>query len=279
MINFIATIAVAYVLLVAAVYAFQRNLLYLPDRGVPDLREGGVPDMRAVSLSTNDGLTLLAWYKEAAPGQPTLVYFCGNAGHIGHRGSKARHYLDAGMGVLLVGYRGYGSNPGSPSEDGLYADGRAALDFLAATGVAPAQTVLYGESIGTGVAVHLAAERAAVAPFGAVVLEAPYASMVAVAAKHYPFLPARWLVKDRFESVSKIARVRAPVFVFHGEKDNTIPIRTGRDLFAAAVEPKESLWIAGARHNDLYDFDAPAAVIAFLRRRLGAPAGGGAADD
>ena len=278
MINFIATIAVAYALLVAAVYTFQRNLLYLPDRGVPDLEEGGVPDMRAVSLSTNDGLTLLAWYKEAAPGQPTLVYFSGNAGHIGHRGSKARHYLDAGIGVLLVGYRGYGGNPGSPSEDGLYTDGRAALDFLAATGVGPAQIVLSGESIGTGVAVHLATERAAVAPLGAVVLESPFASMADVAAKHYPFLPVRWLVKDRFESAAKIARVRAPVFVFHGEKDRTIPIRTARELFAAAVEPKESLWIAGGYHNDLYDFDAPAAVIAFLRRRFGAPPGSGSND-
>lgn len=276
MTNFIATIAVAYALLVAAVYVFQRNLLYLPDRSVPDLHEAGVPDMRAVSLSTNDGLTLLAWYKEAAPGQPTLVYFSGNAGHIGHRGSKARPYLDAGMGVLLVGYRGYGANPGAPTEEGLYADGRAALDFLAAAGVAPAQTVLYGESIGTGVAVHLAAERAAVAPLGAVVLEAPYASIAAVAAKHYPFLPVRWMVKDRFESVSKIARVKAPVFFFHGEKDGTIPIRTARELFAAAAEPKESLWIAGAHHNDLYDYDAPAAVIAFLRLRFGAPAGSGA---
>ena len=279
MTNFIATIAVAYVLLVGAVYVFQRNLMYLPDRGVPDLQEAGVSDMRAVALSTSDGLTLLAWYKEAAPGQPTLVYFSGNAGHIGHRGSKARHYLDAGMGVLLVGYRGFGGNPGSPSEEGLYADGGAALDFLAAAGVTPAQTVLYGESLGTGVAVHLAAERAAVAPFGAVVLEAPYASMAAVAAKHYPFLPVRWLVKDRFESVAKIARVRAPVFIFHGEKDNTIPIRTGRDLFAAAVEPKESLWIAGARHNDLYDFEAPAAVIAFLRRLFGAPVESAVADE
>lgn len=276
MTNFIATIAVAYALLVAAVYAFQRNLLYLPDRGVPDLEEAGVPDMRAVKLSTNDGLTLLSWYKEAAAGQPTLVYFSGNAGHIGHRGAKARPYLDAGMGVLLVGYRGYGSNPGSPTEEGLYTDGRAALDFLPAAGVAPKRTVLYGESLGSGVAVHLAAERAAVAPLGAVVLESAYASIAAVAAKHYPFLPVRWMVKDRFESAAKIARVKAPVFIFHGEKDGTIPIRTGRELFAAAVEPKESLWIAGAYHNDLYDYDAPAAVIAFLGRRFGAPVGSGA---
>ena len=279
MTNLIATIAVAYVLLVGAIYIFQRNLLYLPDKGVPDLVESGVPDMGAVSLSTADGLTLLAWYKEAAPGQPTLVYFCGNAGHIGHRGSKVRHYLDAGMGVLLVGYRGYGSNPGSPSEEGLYADGRAALDFLAAAGRAPAQTVVYGESIGTGVAVHLAAERAAVAPLGAVILESPYAAIADVAAKHYPFLPVRWLVKDRFESVAKIARVQAPVFVFHGEKDGTIPIRTARELFAAAVEPKKSLWIAEAYHNDLYDYHAPAAVIAFLGRLFGAPVESGVNQD
>ena len=117
----------------------------------------------------------------------------------------------------------------------------------------------------------ICAERAAVAPLGAVILESPYAAIADVAAKHYPFLPVRWLVKDRFESVTKIARVQAPVFVFHGEKDGTIPIRTARELFAAAVEPKKSLWIAEAYHNDLYDYHAPAAVIAFLGRLFGAP--------
>lgn len=268
--HFIITIVVAYVLFTGALYGMQRNLLYYPDRTRPDVEVAGVPEMREVTLETEDGLALLAWYKAAEPGHPTVVYFCGNAGNIGHRGSKVRHYLDAGMGVLLVSYRGYGGNPGKPTEEGLYADGRAALAFLADQGVAPARVVAYGESLGAGIAVQMALEQAAKAPLGTLVLEAPFASLADVAAKHYPFVPVRWLLKDRFESDAKIARVRAPVFILHGEKDRVVPVSAGRALFAAAVEPKDSLWLADRHHNDLYFTDeAPRAVIAFIEHHLG----------
>lgn len=271
MINLVVTVVVAYALFTGALYAFQRNLLYYPDSAPPVLAEAGVPEMGEVTLATEDGLALLAWYKRAEAGRPTIVYFCGNAGHIGYRGGKVRPYLDAGMGVLLVGYRGYGGNPGKPTEEGLYADGRAALAFLARQGVAPAATVAYGESLGAAVAVQVAHERAAAAPLGALVLEAPFASLANVAAKHYPFVPVNWLLKDRFESADKIARVGAPVFILHGERDGIVPVESGQALYAAAVAPKDALWLADGRHNDLYSFDeAPRAVIAFIEGHVGA---------
>ena len=265
MTNFITVTAVVYVVFVAALYVFQRNLMYMPDTSVPSTVHSGVPEMQPVTLETEDGLKLLAWYR-AVEGQPVVVYFHGNAGNIGDRGFKARPYLDAGFGVLLVSYRGYGGNRGSPTEEGLYADARAALDFLKAQDVAPERTVIYGESLGTGVAVQMASELGPENPAAALVLEAPFTSMGDVAAHHYPYVPARWLIRDHFDSAAKIAGINTPVLIVHGDRDRTIPIKFGRMLFEAAVEPKESRWLEGANHNDLYDFGAAEVVIEFVRR-------------
>ncbi|MFQ5618193.1 MAG: alpha/beta hydrolase [Rhodospirillales bacterium] len=267
MTNFITVTAIVYVVLVAALYVFQRNIMYFPDASVPSPVHSGVPEMQPVTLETEDGLKLLGWYR-AVEGQPVVVYFHGNAGNIGARGFKARAFLDAGFGMLLVSYRGYGGNRGSPTEEGLYADGRAALDFLEVQGVAPEQTVLYGESLGTGVAVQMASEMASENPVGALVLEAPLTSMDDVAAHHYPYVPARWLIKDHFDSAAKIAGINTPLLIIHGDRDRTIPMKFGRMLFKAAVEPKESRWLEGGNHEDLFDFGGADVVIEFVRRRV-----------
>ncbi len=239
--------------------------MYYPDPAAPDTELAGVPQMSPVRVDTADGLTLLAWYRPAtAKDRPTLVYFHGNAGHIGHRGAKVRPYLDAGFGVLLLAWRGYGGNPGSPSEEGLYHDGRAALDFLSRAGVPPSRIALYGESLGAGIAVQMATER----PVGAVVLEAPFTSTADIAAHHYWYLPARYLVRDRFDSKAKIGRIGAPLLIVHGERDRIVPVDLARALFAAAIEPKEARFEAAAGHNDLYDFGAAPTVIDFLDRTI-----------
>ena len=275
MISFIATVTGVYLVFTLGLFAFQRSLLYHPDTSAPVLEESGIGGMETVTLKTSDGLDLLSWYRRAAPGRPTVVYFHGNAGNIESRGSKVRPYVESGLGLLLVGYRGYGGNPGKPSEEGLYLDGRAALAFLAADGVAPDRWVLYGESLGSGVAVQLAGERAGDSPVGALVLEAAYTSIAEVAGYHYPFVPAGLLIRDRFDSAAKIALVGAPVFIFHGDRDRTIPIRFGKGLFEAAVEPKESLWLKEASHNNLYDYGASQAVLDFLGRHFRQAGGGG----
>lgn len=269
MLNAIVIGIAAYAAIVGALYLGQRQLLYLPDTQRPSLAASGLADMREVRLATDDGLSLVSWYRPSGPGGATIVYFTGNGGHIGYRGFKVRPYLDAGYGVLLVGYRGYGGNPGRPTEEGLYADGRAALRFLAGEGTAPARVVLYGESLGAAVALQLARELADASPVAALVLEAPFLSLGDAAADHYPFVPARWLVKDRYENAEKIPHVRAPVLFIQGEADEVIAVRHGRRLYELAREPKDFKWFARARHNDLYDFGAVRVVLEFLARRLG----------
>jgi uncharacterized protein len=150
-----------YLVLITGLYVVQRQLLYLPDRSMPSRIASGVPEMSEVRLHTEDGLDLLAWHRPAAQGRATILYLHGNGGHIGYRGDHVRPFLDHDFGVLLVEYRGYGGNPGRPSEHGLMSDARAAFAFLDTAGVPPGETVLYGESLGGGVAVSIAAEQAA----------------------------------------------------------------------------------------------------------------------
>ena len=266
MLRYLTVAVVGYALLTGCLFLGQRRLLYFPDRAPPDLALAGLDDMEPAELVTDDGLSLLAWYAPARDAsKATLVYLHGNAGHIGHRAGKVRPYLVAGHGVLLVSWRGYGGNDGSPTEDGLYRDGRAAFAFLDRVGVRPETTIVYGESLGSGVAVQMARERRV----GGVVLESPYTSIPSVAAHHYWYMPATYLVRDRFDSLSKIAEIDAPLLVVHGERDRIIPVKFGRELFAAAGEPKTWRGFAHAGHNDLYDFGAADAVLAFVSEVTG----------
>jgi hypothetical protein len=267
MAGWVATGLAVYGGLVAGLYLFQRQLLYHPATSTPEPALSHVPDMRPVRLSTEDGLELLAWYKPPVPGGNLVVYLHGNAGNIGHRGWKVRPMLDAGMGVLLVSWRGFGGNRGSPSEEGLVRDGRAALAFAVGEGISPGRIAFYGESLGSGVAVTVAAEQAAAGdPVAALVLEAPYSSIADVAQHHYFYVPARLLLRDKFDAAARIASVKAPVLIVHGEQDRTIPIRFAKALFDRAVEPKEALWLPAAGHNDIFDHGAWDKVLAFLQR-------------
>lgn len=278
MLQVLITAAVIYVAVLGVMVVFQRSFLYYP--GVLEVtpEQSGVPEMQTVRITTEDGLQLLAWVQPPAPapapapaqepeaGKPWVVIFHGNAGTLAGRAFKARQFLDAGYGVLLVEYRGYGGNPGSPSEAGLFLDARAALAYLTAQGVSGKQLVLYGESLGTGVAVAMAAEVAQAGnPVAAVLLEAPFTSTVDVAARHYPFLPVRLLMQDRFDSLSRIQGIQAPLFIAHGARDGTVPQDLGRKLFAAALEPKDALWLDAAEHNDLFDHGLGAASVLFLK--------------
>ena len=254
MLTAIATAAGIYGVLVLVLFTAQRKILYVPDRAAANPAEWSVPDMAPVTVATADGLDLTAWYKPPGdPARPTLLWLCGNAGHVGYRGLKYRPWLDGGYGLLALSWRGYSSNPGTPTEDGLYADGRAALNWLADQGAA--KLVLYGESLGSGVATKLAAERAGASnPVAAVILESPFTSIWATAAYHYPFLPARSLVRDRYDSLDRIAKIGAPLLVVHGEADRIVPVEMGRTLFEAAAKPKQGEFIGRAGHNDLADF-------------------------
>lgn len=254
--------AATYVGVVLLLFVFQRNFLYHPAPPPEPPAALGVGEMRVVRFPTADGLELFAWY--APPSRPdgrVLVYLHGNAGTVAMRAFKARLFLDAGFGVLLVEWRGFGGNPGRPSEQGLYADARGALAWLAGQGVPAARVMLYGESLGSGVAVQMAVEQ----PPAALVLEAPFTSIAEAAGHYYPFVPVRLLVRDRFDSLAKIGGLRAPLLVVHGERDAVIPFDLGRRLFEAAPPPKEAAFLRQADHNDLYAWGAGQRVLAFLR--------------
>ena len=266
MLTLLAVVAVGYAGIVGAMYAFQRNLMYFPDVSLADIARSAYPGGAAVNVTTADGLTLAGWYwPPPKPGAPVVVVFHGNAGHHGHRTDKAVAFTQPGFGVFIAGYRGYGGNPGTPTEQGLYADARAALDWLQGQGVAGEQLVLYGESLGSGVAVQMATER----KVAAVVLESPYTSVPDVAAERYPFVPVRALTLDRYDSLSKIARINAPLLIIHGERDRVVPVKYGRRLFEAAHEPKKAVFFPYAQHNDIFAGDAVKAVLDFLREDAG----------
>ncbi len=268
MIRILIALATAYAAVVGFAYFFQRSLLYFPDASPPSPGASGVSDMEEIVLATSDGLQLNALYGRAKGALPTIVLFHGNAGHLGHRGFKARVFLDHGYGVLLAAYRGYGGNPGRPNEHGLYADGAAALAYLRDVAHVPLERiVLYGESLGTGVAVELAAGQ----KFAAVILEAPFTSMTDLGAHHYPYLPVRWLMWDRFDSAGKIERVTGPVLMFRGGRDQVVPSKFGARLHAVAPEGKTLELLEDAGHNDLWENGAAHLVLSFLNNQMGAP--------
>ena len=246
----------------AMLFATQRRIVFRPDPTLADLTAAGLAEqMTEVAIATTDGLTLSSWWAPPLrPDRRTIVYLHGNAGHRGSRGDRVRDYLAAGYGVLLVGYRGYGGNPGEPTEAGLYDDARANLAFLAKEKVRPEQTILLGESLGTAVAIQMATEF----PILALILEAPLASVLHSARARYPLFAFDFLVRDKFNSLQKIGKVKVPLLLIHGEKDRTTAVRFGRMLYDAANEPKRAHFIAEAGHTDLMHFGFAKSVTDFL---------------
>jgi fermentation-respiration switch protein FrsA (DUF1100 family) len=256
----------AYLAAAALLVAFQRELIYAPDRieYLPPSHYATLAGVLEVDLETVDGFDLKAWYAPAPVGRPTVVMFPGKSGSLRSQRYRVQHFRDAEMGVLLLAYRGYSGNDGEPSEEGLYRDARAALDWLRSAGVEDASIVLYGASLGSGVATEMAAEG----EYGAVVLEAPYTSVVDVAASRFPIVPVRWLMTDRFDSLSRIDALHEPLLVMHGDSDRVIPQRYGRQLFDAADAPKVGFWPQGVGHNDLFDRGGFDAALDFIEQSM-----------
>jgi fermentation-respiration switch protein FrsA (DUF1100 family) len=239
----------------------QRWFIFVPDTKPPAIRATGVAHAREVTVHTDDGLDLLAWLvAPATEAHPMVLYLHGNAGSIADRAPRFAALSRLGWGVLMPEYRGYGGNPGYPTEAGLFTDARAAYATLHDRGIAASRILLWGESLGTGVAVQLASE----VTVGAVLLESPYTSLVGIARKRFPFVPVDWLLRHRFEVLGRIGAVHAPVLVMTGGLDTIVPPAMGRAVFAAANQPKALWFAARAGHNDLAEAGSLDAVQAFV---------------
>jgi fermentation-respiration switch protein FrsA (DUF1100 family) len=258
----ILAVVLAYGGLLVLMYVYQRALMYFPDATRTPPTRAGLPQAEEVVLTSSDGEKLIAWHVAPRGEKPVVLYFQGNAGALDLRVHRFAWIIAGGNGLVALSYRGYGGSSGSPSEDGLIRDARAAYDFAAAR--YPAKRIVpFGESLGTGVAVALASERAV----GGLILDAPFTSAADVGAAAYPFAPVRWMMKDPFRSERRIAQVSAPVLVLHGERDRVVPIRFGARLFAMAQEPKRMVRFPTGNHVDLDDHGAIDVVKKFLAER------------
>ena len=252
-------VVLGYGVLLTLMYAFQRKMMYFPDSRRTLPAQAGLPQAEEVHLTASDGEKLIAWHIPPREGKPVVLYFQGNGGALDLRVGRFHWLIADGTGLLALNYRGYGGSTGRPSEAGLIRDAAAAYDF-AAVRYPPPRLVLWGESLGTAVAIALASTH----EVGEVILDAPFTSAADVGAAAYPFVPVRWLMKDSWRSDRRIAQVKAPILVRHGERDWVVPIRFGERLFKLANEPKRFLRVPGAGHEDLDEHGGVDAVQKFL---------------
>lgn len=238
-----------YGMLVVIAYAGQRRLMYFPDPMHTLPARAGLVGVAERVLQAPDGARIIAWYGKAEPGKPTLLYFHGNGGSLAIRASRIARFMAEGWGVYMMTYRGYGGSSGRPTEINNTADARRAYHALVqAEGVAPSAIVAYGESLGTGLAARIAAEL----PVAGVILEAPYTSIVDVAAQAYPILPVRLILADRYETNRVITGLKVPLLILHGANDGVVPAAMGRELAHLAPGPTRLVVFPNGHHSDLY---------------------------
>ena len=239
----------------------EHDFIYRPEteRKPPDA--SNLAGVREQILPTPDGERLVVWRVDARPGQPTLLYFCGNGELLGYRAERIREFQAQGYGVYMLAWRGYSGSTGRPSETANVADAALAYDHLRGDGIEARDIIVYGESLGASVAVFTAIAR----PVRAVILEAPFSSMVATWRQFVPFLPVGLLLRDKYETIKAVGRLAAPLLVMHGQRDRLVWFEQGRRLFEAAPPPKRFVGFSDAGHKDLYDHGAIAAVHDFIR--------------
>lgn len=246
-------VAVAATIIMWTVVAmiFENNFIFFPSK-YPEGTYGEahtIPNLAQCWMTTDDGVKIHGWFAPADSAIATLVVAHGNGGNISHRIDFMRRLQRMRLNVLMFDYRGYGRSEGSPDEEGVYSDGRAAFDYaLQVPGVDPQKIILWGTSLGGAVAVDVALHR----PAAGLILESTFSSAKDVAAFAYPYLPVQFTLRTKFNSVDKISKINIPLFQMHGDRDRVIALELGKKLFEAARDPKEFYIIEGADHNDTY---------------------------
>jgi fermentation-respiration switch protein FrsA (DUF1100 family) len=262
MTNLVIFLIIAYVTVLVLMYSLQRMMLYHPSKRIEAPEAYGLEGFSEYFINAADGTRLQIWYRPAQAGFPTIAYFHGNADHMGGRAPLFSALTAKGFGLAALSYRGYGKSEGTPSEQGLYQDARAMIGFVESQGVAPNRIMLYGESLGTGIATQMAVEY----PVAALALQSPYISVEDRASELYRFIPVKWLMKDKYRSIDKIGKIKATLILFHGEMDSIIPVSHGRRMLEAAPEPKKAYFLPQTSHNDFDSTLISEHVLDFARQ-------------
>ena len=250
-----------YLIVLVFLFFFQRSLLYHPNVN-NYFNDKLKVDIEEVQIKTSDNINLLGWFhKKDLNKFKTIVYFHGNAGKLENRIHKLNHFKDMDVNFLIISWRGFSGNSGKPTETGLYEDGKSTIDWLKNIGLSDKDIVLYGESLGTGIATHIAQNR----KFAGLVLETPFTSMVDAAKKVYPYIPVGLLLKDRFENEKKIKNINIPVLVMHGEADQIVPFKMGKKIYEIANKPKYSYFTKHDNHMMEYDEKLVFALSSFIK--------------
>ncbi|WP_298813963.1 alpha/beta hydrolase [uncultured Roseibium sp.] len=261
LINLIVVFGIAYIMAAGFMYLNQRNFLFVPTGELTDPAEAGLDQVTVETVTMADGTQISVW--SAAPaveGAPTVLYFHGNSGNVSTRASRFKKILDSGFGLYAPSYRGYAGSDGSPTEIDLISDGREHFESVAGR---TDQIIIHGESMGTGVATAIAAERPET---GLLVLEAPYTALVDRASEQYPWLPVGLLMIDQMPTRERVGNVQAPILIVHGTQDVVIPVEHGKKLYERAEDPKEILIVEGAAHNNLWSQGLWPAVLDAWRK-------------
>jgi len=228
------TFVLIYFLIVILTYIFQRNLLYHPNENNYANDQLLVP-IEKISIKNKDNINLKAWYyKKDLNNYKTILFLHGNAGSLANRIHKINHFKDINVNFLLLSWRGFNGNKGKPTEKGLYEDARSAVQWLSDQGIKKKDIIIYGESLGTGIASEIAQNK----KYAGIILESPFTSMIDAGYDKYPFLPVKLLLKDKYESNKKIKNIKSPILIMHGRIDNIVPFYMGKKMYELANEPK-----------------------------------------
>ncbi len=254
-------ILLIYASVLILLFIFQRNLMYQPDENnyFGDKLE---VDIIKVKIKTLDNIDLLGWFhKKDLKRFKTIVYFHGNAGKLENRIHKLNHFKDMGVNFLIIAWRGFSGNDGKPSEEGLYRDGNSAIIWLKSLGLSEEDIIIYGESLGTGVATEIAQNN----NFAGLVLETPFTSMIEAAKNFYPYIPVGLILKDKYKNDIKIKNINIPVLVMHGEADQIVPFWMGEKIYEMANEPKYSYFTKYDDHMMEFDKNLVLALNRFIK--------------
>jgi len=258
--NYIFFLVFLYIFFGFLLYIAQRKILFNQSDKPKPPTNYALQHIREINIKTPDNHNLLAWFYQGEEDRPILVYFHGNSFDIGERAYRIKRYNDAGFSTLIVAWRGYSGNVGSPTETNLYLDGEATIQWiLENTKFKTKDIINYGESLGSSVAVELNLKY----DFLCTVLEAPFTSIADVASQRFKIYPTKLLVKDKFDNFRKIDQIKSALLIISGKKDEVVPHFHSKMLYEKAKDPKKSLFIDEAMHNNLYDFQIEKTVINF----------------